>query len=161
MRIIVADASPRIGLASADMLHLLPELFAAVLIPEAVREELKVDSARPGARRLARAIEESWLQVCTAPAPRHQIPVVLDAGEHAAINLAVDRNCLLLIDDSRGRNVAGKQGIAIIGTGRVLLEARKRNLIDSVAQALARLQETGYRLSAALHARLLELAGES
>lgn len=120
-----------------------------------------MDSARPGARRLARPIEEAWLPVCAAPGSRLRTPVVLDAGERAAISLAVDRNCLLLIDNLRGRNAAGKQGVTIIGTGRVLLEAKKRNLIDSIAQTLARLRATGYRLSAALHARLLELAGES
>ena len=113
----------------------------------------------PGVQALALAVRKGdWLKV--------QKPVKLesfaglDIGECAAICLAERLYCPLLVDERRARMAARKREILVIGTGRILLEAKERALIPSVTEILKALQKQGYRLSDRLCRRLAELAGE-
>ena len=65
-----------------------------------------------------------------------------------------------MIDERKGRIIAIKNGVNVVGTGRVLIAAKERGLIRSVGAELLSLQNVGYRLSTPLVHRLLELAGE-
>jgi len=172
MSIIIADASPLIALATIDQLELLHKLYQNVLIPEAVEQELMLDSNMAGAKRLKQAVSQGWLKIerCDYTAEPYlesyqQLLQIIDQGETEAILLA---ECLqsnrdyrfLLIDERRGRQVARKRGLVIAGTGAVLLAAKKKNYIHSVKTELDSMQEKGYRLSTVLRQRLLELAEE-
>lgn len=52
-RLVVADASPLIGLAAAGAFDLLRRLFGQVTITDSVRDEVLAGGERPGARELA------------------------------------------------------------------------------------------------------------
>ena len=172
MSIIVADASPLIALATIDQLELLHKLYQHVLIPDAVEQELMLDSNMAGAKRLKQAIIQGWLKTgrCDYTSepylkPYQQLLQIIDQGETEAILLAESLQTnsdyrFLLIDERRGRQVAKKRGLVIAGTGAVLLAAKKKNYIYSVKKELDKMQEKGYRLSALLRQKLLELAGE-
>ena len=57
--------------------------------------------------------------------------MLLDSGETAALLLARELKAdLLLMDERKGRAVAGRLGIAVTGTLGVLVEAALRGLID-------------------------------
>lgn len=159
MRLIVADAGPLIALSRIHRLSILRTLFDQVAIPRVVVEELRLDERRPGVEDLARAVRvEKWLQDRT---PRNVRPIAgLDEGESAAIHLAEELRCPLLIDEHRGRISATKRGVAVIGTGRILIEAKRRGLIANVAHELGLLRTAGYRLSEPLCRRILSLASE-
>jgi predicted nucleic acid-binding protein len=161
--VIVADASPLIGLARLDLLPTLRQLYETVLIPPRVLSELSVASDRPGARRLETALAEGWLK--STPLARADERTVLhdllDAGEAEAILLAEERaGSVLRIDDRRGRMIARARGIPVVGTGGVLLFAKREGLIERLGPEIDRLAEAGYRLSPGLRDRLLKLAGE-
>ncbi len=168
MSIIVADASPLIALATINRLELLQKLYQQVLIPEAVKQELKLDSDMSGAKHLKEAVNHNWLQVksCNYPIePYQQLIQIIDCGEAEAILLAESlakppAYRFLLIDERRGRQVAKNRGITIAGTGAVLLAAKKTGYIDRVGDELDLMQQSGYRISFRLRQRLLELAGE-
>ena len=67
--------------------------------------------------------QRNWTRSCRSRSDRDDRPIPgLDTGEWAAIRLARHRGILLLIDERRGRAAAHKQGVEIIGTGRVLIE---------------------------------------
>ena len=84
---------------------------------------------------------------------------MVDSGEAEAIQLATEQNAtLLLIDDRKGRKTAKKRGIHIIGTGGVLIVAKKAGLLAEVSPVLKELASIGYRLSPALCERIIELA---
>ncbi len=51
--------------------------------------------------------------------------------------------------------------MAVIGTGRILIAAKERGLIESVVGSLNDLGAAGYRLSDALRSRLLAIADEA
>ncbi len=87
-------------------------------------------------------------------------PPGLGPGEAEAILLAEALRLTLLADDRRARRAAAARNVACIGTGRLLIEAKRKGHLDRVAPVLDELDAVGYRLSAPLRARILELADE-
>ena len=160
MRIIVADASPLIALSKIARLSILNILFDEVVAPPVVLAELRLDEPRLGAKALADAVRlGNWLRTIE---PKEQSPIAgLDAGETAAIHLAQELGCPLLLDERRGRATAIRQGVAVVGTGRILIAVKQHGLLDSVQSELETLKKVGYRLSDALCNRLIALANES
>ena len=157
--LIVSDAGPLIALSRIGRLSLLPDLFATVAVPRIVVQELRLDEPRAGVAPLAAAArEQTWLRSMDSP-DESSIPG-LDAGESAAIRLAGRLECTLLIDERRGRGIARRRGVPVIGIGRVLVAAKERGRIESVAAALTGLRESGYRLSDRICAQLLTIADE-
>jgi hypothetical protein len=148
-----------------ECLKLLHDLCQDILIPPAVGEELRLGSGRPGARQSAEALEQGWLQVQEPSADSAQalseLMLVLDPGEAEAILLAEEVNCkFLLIDERKGRAIANRRGVPVVGIAGVLLAAKKRGLIDTVVPILKNLEQAGYRISAGLTKEITRLAGE-
>ncbi|MBT3194554.1 MAG: DUF3368 domain-containing protein [Verrucomicrobia bacterium] len=159
---IVADAGPLIALARTGYLSLLRDLFGVVEIPPAVQAELRLDSNMPGATVLRVAVRtDRWIRRRTLRKPRGSLGLALGAGETEAILLADERKGVLLIDERRGRRAAMAKGIALIGTARILLEAKQRGLIKEVVPALRALTESGYRITAELREHIRRIAGEN
>ena len=81
--------------------------------------------------------------------------------EAEAILVAEEVECrFLLIDERKGRAVAKRRGITVVGVAGVLLAAKKRGLIDAVLPILKNLERAGYRVSAELIQEIARLAGE-
>jgi len=161
-RRVVSDAGPLIALARIGRLDLLRKALGSLEIAQAVEDELRLDSDMPGATLLRRAVrKDGWIRARTVSTAPARLGMALGLGEASAILLAAERKALLLIDDRRGRTAAAKRGVICIGTGRVLLEAKRRRLLTAVGPTLQALTDSGYRLSPALCSRILELAGEA
>jgi predicted nucleic acid-binding protein len=115
MKVVVADASPINYLIPHRLYRSAPLLYGRVVIPTEVLNELTADSAPLTVRSWIRA-RPDWIKVESA-AEGATLDAVLDAGEAAAIRLALaEPECLLLIDESEGRSVAAMLGIP--NTGR-------------------------------------------
>jgi uncharacterized protein len=159
--LVVADASPLIGLAKIDHLHLLSSLFGIVTIPGAVYTELVVKGAGlPGSEAIARA---KWLQARTVT-DRIQIDFLradLDIGEAEAIVLAQEVGANpFLVDETRARTAAKLLDIPHIGTAGILILAKRRGHIVQIAPLLDALRARKFFLSDRLVRLILEQAGE-
>lgn len=160
--IVVADSAPLICLSEVGCLHLLGDLYGSVRIPRAVHDEVVVRGhGEPGATEVASA---SFIQVSdhalTSPL-RMSLMVELDAGEAAAIALAVEEVAdLLLIDERKGRAVAQRLGLKVRGTLGVLVEAKRRGHVALVEPILDRLVAGSFRVSAMVREEILRSAGE-
>ena len=88
---------------------------------------------------------------------------VLHAGEIAALSLALElRADLVLMDEAEGRAAATALKLTTMGLLGILLQARQRSLISSVAPLLDRLeQEARFWIAPSLRASILRAAGES
>ena len=122
--VIIADASPLIGLAKIGRLNLLQNLYQCILIPPAVHSELQAGSSRSGGEELQRALAEGWLETADYTAiPTAAVAELkqrLDPGEAEAIALALHLSAdLLLIDKQRGRVVVQQKGVCAL-SARVL-----------------------------------------
>jgi predicted nucleic acid-binding protein len=98
-----------------------------------------------------------WINVQEVPASSFDDDLLLplDAGERAAIELAVAlRAELLLMDDRDGVRVARRIGLAVTGTIGILDMAAHRGLLD-LADGFARLRRTSFRCPDEIMANLL------
>ena len=150
--IIVADAGPLHYLILIGAVDVLAPLYDRVLVPETVIRELQ-HARTPGAVRAWIAQPRAWFEICPDP-PADPDLAFLDAGEQAAITLAVsiaaDR---LLIDEQAGRAAAEGRHLRITGTLGVLAEAHQAGLLDFETQ-LAQLRQTNFYVSASAVARV-------
>lgn len=152
--IVVSDTSALTSLLQVGLEGILATLFKEGVIPEAVERELKrAHSVLPAFIRTI-AINDRRLvdRLCRD----------LDQGEAEAIALILEgRGDLLLIDERRGRRVAQREGVPVIGLLGVLLAAKRRGIIQSLHDTIGALQtRAGFRISEALKTRLLSEAGE-
>lgn len=161
-KIVVADTSPLIALTRIGSLALLPKLLGEIIIPKAVADECLSDMSRQDSAAIKKAITNKILKVTTNPdtVVYHNLCNILDAGEAAAIALAVKLKAGLLIDEKLGRNAAIKQNLKIIGTAGILLLAKEKRLIKKVKPLINELCKSGYFLSADLVESILKIAGE-
>ena len=156
MRVVVADTSVLNYLVLIGAIEALPAIFGAVLIPETVRKELD-QSETPAAVRAWLHQGPAWLAI-HPDAERAIDPVLekLDAGERAAIALALACSAdLVLMDDRAGVAIARNMGFAVVGTLGLIDLAASRDLLD-VAETIARLQATNFRCPPAMLEALLD-----
>jgi len=69
-------------------------------------------------------------------------------------------NCLLIIDDLKGRKLSNKMGLSITGTIGVIVEAKIAGVIPSVKPILSKIELTKFRLSTQLESLILSKVGE-
>ena len=67
---------------------------------------------------------------------------------------------IVLLDDALARRVAEAAGLTVLGTLRLILEAKSHGLIDQVAPVLDALAEAGMWMSDDIRRRILRLARE-
>src|SRR5262249_31078382 len=92
-------------------------------------------------------------------------PVIRDwnlgAGEAEVLNLAYSLpGYRAMVDDGAARACASTLGIRIIGTGGLLVVAKRRGMIDSVTDAIQAVLDAGLWLSDGLVDLLKVQAGE-
>ena len=76
------------------------------------------------------------------------LKMALDEGEAGAIALALERDdCLLIIDDIKGRKLALRLGLTITGTLGVLIQAKQNGYIEMLSPLLNEIKQTDFRLS--------------
>ena len=82
----------------------------------------------------------------------------LDAGERAAITLALSMHAdLILIDERKGTQAAIQRGFEVTGTLGVLRLAARRGLV-SLAESFDRLKRTNFRYRQQIMDHLLDEA---
>ena len=152
--IVVSDTSPLTALLAIGEVEILPQLFAEVVIPSAVRDELlRNHSDLP-----------DWLRVVIVKdsAEARRLMELVDRGEAEAIELAKELHAdHLLIDERKGRRLAIKEGVSVIGLLGAVLLAKRRELIPSARAVLDRLEkEAGMYLSTEIREQALKSVGE-
>ena len=160
--IVVSDSSVLIALGAIGRLDLLRAIYTEVFIPEAVFTEITVESVSlPGAAEIA---EAGWIVVCpvTDKILVRTLRAELDLGESEALVLGVELKAgLVLMDERRGRKMARRMGLDVVGVLGVLVEAKKKGLLAEVGSTLAALVGTvGFRIDDDLYRRVLEAVGE-
>ncbi len=157
----VVDAGPLIFLAKLNRLSLIQTAGKEIYIPAAAMSEIRVKSDAASSK-----IEEAartWLQVKKVE-NQDAVSLLLadlDIGEAEVIVLANEIKAdILLMDDLDARRFARRVGLSIVGTLGVLLAARLRGEISSVAGEIKQLQRHGFWVSDALTAEILKAAGE-
>jgi predicted nucleic acid-binding protein len=156
---VVVNASPLITLFRSGQADLLPRLFDRIVIPEAVWQEVVVAGRDDAASRELGA--QSWpIREPVVATPRVEI-WNLGAGETAVPSYALAHSGVrAVVDDADARRCARTLDIPLLGTGGLLLLAKRRGLLPSVAVGLEKLRGAGLWLSDDLVRLLTTQAGE-
>lgn len=161
--IAVSDTGPIIGLAKANRLLLLKNLFEKVLIPPIVRKELFAKTGSEG-EFIDNALTD-FIQVSEISPIDDTAKLILEGlceGERQAIVIAVSmgNDAILFIDDLAGRQAAEKLNVKITGLVGVLLLAKENGLITSVSDIIEEIRSNGYWLSDRIVDIAKQVAGE-
>lgn len=160
--IVVADAGPIIHLSLIGHLELVPGLFGRVVMPRRVYDEVvQAGSGLPGSEELRNATWVDLYENEVRPDLSQLLGRFLDAGEAAAIVLALDLGAdLVLSDDRQARLASERLGFRVQGTVGILLEAKRQGRVAALATLLDDLRSNDVWLSDELVERVLREAGE-
>jgi predicted nucleic acid-binding protein len=161
MSLIVSDTTPLSCLVRVGRADLLAALFPDVRIPTAVAEELDRGAALLGDWRSA-LLPNIRIEVVEPSPLLKLLEEELDAGEAAALALAVAHHAdLVLIDERRGRAVAGRLGLTVLGTIGLIAMARRKGLIAAARPIIMQIRtQGGLWLTDELVATVLTRLGE-
>lgn len=85
----------------------------------------------------------------------------MDRGEASALAFAIEQDdCLLIIDDLKGRKYAQQLGVKITGSLGVIIDAKLSGHIQSVKSILEKIKKTDFRLAEELERKTLEKSNE-
>lgn len=156
---VVIDSSPLIVLFNSQLANLLPQLFTTVDVPPTVWKEVTAYKNDAAARSLSQA---TWAKQTAAGSIADSVAAWdLGSGESAVISYAIARpNYTAIVDDAAARRCAISLGVPTLGTGGLIVLAKKRGLIASVTEPIESLRNQGLWLSDSLVALLKQQAGE-
>ena len=156
---VVVNASPLIVLFKSKQAELLPQLFTDIRVPTAVVTEIM--SAEQSDLAKQKLPEADWLK----HVEQEVEPIIqnwdLGAGESTVLSFALQYpEYRAVIDDGAARRCARSLNIATLGTGGVLVLAKRRGLIASATQAIQQVRDAGLWLSDDVVNLLIQKAGE-
>lgn len=154
--VVVADTSPLLNLALVDRLHLIQRQFESLTVPATVRDELLAGDA---GREALESVLDSEFVAIERPGRDdlvREFRSELDAGESAAIALAIERDAtLVLVDEREGRRIARRHGLDVTGVVGICLRAAENGNLD-IEQSLDELREVGFWIGDDLYHRAIE-----
>lgn len=157
---VVSDASPVILFARAGFLPLLEGLFGEILVSEEVYQEMTAPT-KPGTEEIreAKSIKRKRLK------NPNQLLAFKSYGVSQAdttvIGLAREQEAdLVIIDDKRLRRLAKEMGLPVVGSGGILLQAKRKGIITEVKDKLDLIIGYGARIAEPLYHQILKSAGE-
>lgn len=149
-KVIISDTSCLILLDKIGELNLLNKLFGQVIITQEIAQEFKKEL--PDWFTIQEPTNKTYQKILEAS---------LDKGEASAIAFAIEQtDCLLIIDDYKGRKYAEQLGIKITGTLGVIIDSKLSGHIESVKPILDKIKKTDFRLTAELEKKTLEKSND-
>ena len=129
--VIVSDTTPIITLLKINQLELLRDLFGVIYIPDDVYNELIIDDRFEN--EVKKIKESNYIivkHINKDSVENIMKETTLDRGESAAICLYETQTeaAVLLIDEKKGRKIARKRNIKIIGTVGLLALSYKKGI---------------------------------
>jgi predicted nucleic acid-binding protein len=147
---IISDTSCIILLDKVNCLPILNKLFGNIIITKEIADEFGKELPK-------------WFEIKSPSNRTYQkiLEASLDQGEASAIALAIEQtDCLIIIDDLKGRRYAEQLGLKITGTLGVIIDAKLQGIIPSIRPILEEIKGTNFRLTPDLEQKALTKAKE-
>ena len=148
--IIVSDTSCLILLDKIGRIELLKLLFGKITITGIIADEF--GKTIPGFIETENPKDKTYQKILES---------FLDPGEASAIALALEKQeCLLILDDAKGRCEARQLNLKFTGTLGILIVAKEKGLIDSISTVIDEIKKTDFRISEELLDEAKKKCGE-
>lgn len=156
---VVVNSSPLIVLFRSNQIELLQQMFSHVVVPQHVYQEVVVDGPSDEAQNLLS--DMPWISIKKVNISLKVASWNLGIGESSVFSFACDNpEYRAVVDDFAARRCARVLGIRFIGTGGLLVIAKRRGLIGSVKKRIQMLRDSGLFLSDSTIQLILSKAGE-
>lgn len=157
---VVVNASPLITLFKSNQAELLPQLFQEIVIPQGVWDEIVVPGQLDAAAQMLPKTQ--WINCRKVERVDGKIEAWdLGVGESQVLSYALTHpNYTAMVDDMAARKCAKTFKIPTLGTGAMIVLAKRKGLISSVTPRLKALQDSGLWLSEEVISLLKAQAGE-
>jgi predicted nucleic acid-binding protein len=150
---VVVDTSPLTALHQIGLLSLFESLYASIVIPPMVASE--VAPSLPALPAFVR------VRTLNKPVPHATYGITLGGGEADVIALALELGAdQVVLDELRGRAVATRLGLKVVGTLGVLRAAKVTGKIKEVKGPISALVAARFWIEPALVEALLHELGE-
>jgi len=158
--ITIVNTSPLFYLHRLGLLELLKKLYGHIIVPEAVKKELKEGQAQ--GEDVPQLENYTWVEIRRVSMPMYlKLIADLGPGESEVLALATNHpSALVILDDKLARRIAEMQGFRLTGTAGVLLRAKQKGFVPALKPVIERLLDLDFRLKPDLVKVTLELAGE-
>lgn len=151
MIIVIADTSCLITYDKINGFDILKKTFNEIIITKEVAEEYGHELP-------------NWIVIKSYDNKKEytELRISLGKGEASSIVLAKElEGSLLIIDEKRGRKIARKMSVNIIGSLGILLKAKAKGVINSVGSVIEKIEtETNFRIANSIKEELLKRAKE-
>ena len=148
--IIVSDTSCLILLEKIGKISLLRSLFGEITITQIVADEFGKDI--PDFIYIENPQDKNYQRI---------LERFLDPGEASAIALALEKeDCLLIIDENKGRREAKQLNLKYTGTIGILIVAKQKAYIKSIKDIIRELRKTNFRISETIINEAIKRCGE-
>jgi predicted nucleic acid-binding protein len=135
---VIVDTSCLIILSKIGKIDYLKRLFREILIPQSVLNEFG-ETIPDFIEVYQEPIDINILQ-------RSQVS--LDEGETEVIALAIEKNAEgVVIDEKKGRKVAKRMGLKVIGTLGLLALANTKGIVEDIEQVIKEVKDQGFFIS--------------
>ena len=158
---LVSNTGPIIALGSIDRLEILKGIFEEVILPLTVHQEIMQGGKNFSGLECYR--KATWIKVHSLVSPIELLlGTLLDKGEASVIHLAQENSAdFVLIDERKARKIAREiYGMHVVGSARILVEAKHRGLITNVREPLEGMRSAGYWIHDDIMKAVLEQAHE-
>ena len=166
--IVVADTSVLTHFARANLFFLLQAMFGSIwIVPKVLKELEDAGDETLGHHQTLEAIEEGWIQTQEITDLQTHKRLMLDhpdAVDTKVIVLSIEKKAdLVLTDDTQLKILAEREGLTVIRSPLLLVQAKQSGLLEVVKPVLDSLIKTGFYLKkdGDVYQRILELSGES
>jgi predicted nucleic acid-binding protein len=148
--IIVSDTSCLILLDKLGRIGLLKSLFGNITVTKTVADEF--GNVLPEFVEIENPKNKNYQKILES---------FLDPGEASAIALALEKEeCLLIIDEFKGRREAKQLGLNYTRTLGILIVAKEKGLINSVTEIIKEIGKTDFRINEKLINEVKRKSGE-
>ena len=157
----ICNTGPLVALSMVNRIDLLQHLFELVAVPEEVHKEILEGGTTSAG--LANYRKAKWIKVVKPSNPLDPLlKTSLDVGEAAVIGLAREISVnIVIVDERKARKIARTiYGLNVIGSARVIVEAKKHGLLNNVGAALQSMRDGGYWIGDSIVDIALQQAGE-
>ena len=158
---LISNTGPLIAFSIINHLDVLHHLYSTIVIPEAVHREILEGGANNIGLTNYQKVE--WIKITPLSNPIDPLlKTILGAGEAAVIWLAQELHFnFVLIGEIKARKTARNvYGLNVVGSARVLVEAKRHKLLNNVGDALQAMRDGGYWIDDSIFEIALKEAGE-
>ena len=160
MRKIISNTTPIISLLKINKLDLLKNLYSTIYVPQSVYDEIQAGKDKDCYIDLETI---DWIKIKKINSLSARLCLFdLDDGEAETLILAQEQGAdLVIFDEKCGRRYAKQMNIPVTGTIGILLRAKEKGFIDTIAPLLLELRNKSLWIDATLFEKALNIAGES